>query len=167
MIYLVPLLLAACTDVTENPTGPGDSPATSNESPAAEASCTGTIEWNTGSVPPPWNHGWSIALDEDLTLDFEFHANYVDDGDLYEAGDIPITAEQAAAICDTYLALENKDFDGEGGDATVWELNGQRGHSLASGREMAGAHEVALKPVGDHWDKAQAAYKEWEANYGQ
>ncbi|VEI13550.1 hypothetical protein [Trueperella bialowiezensis] len=141
--------LSGCSDA-DDPTSP---------EPPQSGACVGRVTWNTGSLPDPYFHYWSLKLNEDGTADFSM-GGY--DGEAFFEETAFTPEADVASVCEAAGSLMLRDH-GElrpGGKPMSWELEGV-GAGQTDEREMYGPLMKAAKAVvgQERFAKAEAAQK--------
>ncbi|MFY9263248.1 MAG: hypothetical protein GX483_03210 [Actinomycetaceae bacterium] len=170
------LALSGCADGRPDDGEPSatDQPATSDEPTVSDTQepapvpnpvfhCTGTIEWNAGSLPPEHYYEWTVVITEASTLDFTMRALQGGDA-VYEELGIVLTADQLDELddlCEEIVELQEEvaqcPNDGEGTQPLSWNFPGIGEGTCDAYDIYEDVYEDTIELLGTYYTDALAA----------
>lgn len=146
--------------------------------PDLSGGVTGSITWNTGSMPPPYNYSWTVEFTA-TSGTFTLHTNYASDNQSWSQ-EFPVTPAMMAALT-AALGAAGVGAEGPPSDehlvggstgsyrlttADGTELHASLGDSSATSTELkgiAGAVEVFVGAA--IWNSAMDSYQKWASEH--
>jgi hypothetical protein len=159
---------------TATPTGP----TTSSGPVDLSGEVTGSITWNTGSMPPPYNYSWTATFTA-TSGTFALHTNYAAKNGSW-SHDLAVTPAKMAALT-AALAAAGVGAEGPpsdehlvGGSTGSYQLTTAEGRKLHASLGDSATTSTELQAVADAvrafvggavWNAAMDSYQTWADQY--